>query len=134
MEHDATEATSMTTHQRNLEDDGAKLAGWLEETLGADGPVTITDIHSPSGSGMSSVTILFRAAWEAAGTKHEKDLVARLAPGHTSFPVFPSYDFRLQYDCMAAMAEHHAVPVPPLVGLEETGDLLGSPVHRDGDR
>ena len=127
MESDATTAAKLTTHQRDLEEDGRKLASWLGGILGADGPVSITDIHSPEGSGMSSVTILFTAAWEAAGEKHEKDLVARLAPDTGSFPVFPSYDFRLQYDCMAAMASHHAVPVPPLVGLEETGELLGSP-------
>ncbi len=127
-EHDATAETTVTTHQRDLGQVGRSLEGWLTETLHADGPVKITELRTPSGSGMSSVTILFRAAWSVGGQAHERDLVARLAPDDDSFPVFPTYDFRLQYDVMAAMAAHSTVPVPVLVGIEESGSLLGSPM------
>jgi aminoglycoside phosphotransferase (APT) family kinase protein len=85
--------------------------------------VRVDDVHAPTGAGMSSVTILLRAEWDG----ESRDLVVRLAPEESSFPVFPSYDFRRQYDVMAAVAAHSDVPVPPLVGIEETGALLGSP-------
>jgi aminoglycoside phosphotransferase (APT) family kinase protein len=122
-EHDVTATTKMTTHQRDLEALGRSLEGWLSEQLGARERVRVSDVHAPSGAGMSSVTVLFQASWDG----QTRDLVARLAPDDDSFPVFPSYDFRQQYDVMAAVAAHSMVPVPPLVGIDDTGAVLGTP-------
>ncbi len=120
-EHDATAETQMTTHQRDLAELGTLLEKWLPDALRARGPVQVTDVHAPSGAGMSSVTILLTAEYDG----QTRGLVARLAPDDTSYPVFPSYDLRRQYDVMAGVAD--TVPVPDLVGVEETGDVLGTP-------
>jgi len=110
-------------HQRDLMALGEQLADWLGPRLGADGPVEVSDIHAPSGSGMSSVTILLSVAW----ADQRRDLVVRLAPDDSSFPVFPSYDLRSQYDVMAAVGANSDIPVPPLIGFEESSEVLGSP-------
>ncbi len=119
-EHDVHAETKMTVHERDVEALAVPIAGWLETVLpSVDGPVTITDLHAPQGAGMSSVTLLF----EAIG----KPLVVRLPPDDTSFPVFPSYDIVQQFEVMALVAEHSAVPVPPIVGVERSGDVAGAP-------
>ncbi|HET7689183.1 MAG TPA: phosphotransferase family protein [Nocardioidaceae bacterium] len=126
-EHDVTAETKMTVHQRDLADLGRRLAAWLEVPLKAEGQVQVSDVHAPSGGGMSSVTVLLHATWTSEGSEQEADLVARLAPDESSFPVFPSYDIRRQYDVMAGVAATSEVPVPRLVGIEESSDLLGAP-------
>ncbi len=107
-----------------------QVSGWLAGHLGADGPVRVTDVRAPSGSGMSCVTLVMDCAWEPTGEPsdtREQRLVTRIAPDIESYPVFPSYDLSLQYDVMAGVRDHTDVPVPPLVGLEGTGGVLGSP-------
>ena len=94
----------------------------LEATSPDDGAMTISDIHAPHGGGMSSVTLLFDA--------NAEHLVARMAPDDTSFPVFPSYDIAQQFEVMRLVAEHSDVPVPPIVGVDATGDVLGAPCRR----
>jgi len=126
-DHDVTAETKMTVHQRDLAELGERLAAWLEVPLKAEGPVAVSEVHAPSGAGMSSVTVLLHATWSSEGATEEADLVARLAPDESSFPVFPSYDIRRQYDVMAGVAATSAVPVPRLVGIEESSDLLGAP-------
>jgi len=101
----------LTTDQRDLTELGARLAAWLD--------AEVTAVDKPHGGGMSSVTLLF----EADG----RPMVARLAPEHSAYPVFPSYDLRRQYDVMAGVAAHSRVPVPVPVDIDETGDALGSP-------
>lgn len=118
-EHDVHAETKMTTHQRDVAALAGPIASWLEATLPAEGPITITGIHTPEGAGMSSVTLLFEA--------NGRPLVARLPPDDSSFPVFPSYDIVQQFEVMALVAEHSGVPVPPIAAVERTGDVLGTP-------
>ena len=56
-----------------------------------------------------------------------EQLAVRIPPAEAAYPVFRSYDLRMQYDVMAAVGAHTDVPVPPLVGIEESSDLIGSP-------
>ena len=60
------------------------------------------------------VTILFDAKWTEGGEERQAELVARIPPDTTAFPVFPSYDLRRQYDVIEAVASHTDAPVPQL--------------------
>jgi aminoglycoside phosphotransferase (APT) family kinase protein len=125
MTTDPTVATKLTTHERDLQRLGNDLAGWLAGPLQTDGQVRVDNVHAPTGAGMSSVTILLDATFTRDGVETTKGLVVRLPPDDSGFAVFPSYDLRRQYDAMSAAAPR--VPVPTLVGLEESADLLGAP-------
>jgi aminoglycoside phosphotransferase (APT) family kinase protein len=118
-EHDVHAETKMTVHERDIEALGDPIGRWLETLPGASGSVAVSDLHAPQGAGMSSVTLLFDA--------NSRPFVARLPPEDTSFPVFPSYDIVQQFEVMALVAEHSDVPVPPIVGVESTGDVIGAP-------
>lgn len=118
-DHDVHAETKMTVHERDPAALAGSIARWLETLPGASSPVTISDLHAPQGAGMSSVTLLFDA--------NSRPLVARLPPDDTSFPVFPSYDIAQQFEVMALVAEHSSVPVPPIAGVEPTGEVIGSP-------
>jgi aminoglycoside phosphotransferase (APT) family kinase protein len=76
---------------------------------------------------MSSISILFDATWTEDGAEKRRDLVARMPPDSSAFPVFPSYDLRSQFDAVSAVALHSDVPVPPFYWLEESPDALGAP-------
>ena len=99
--------TKLTTHSRDSDALARQIAAWLESRWGR--PLHVSDVHAPSGSGMSSVTILFTV--DSAGELPRR-LVARLAPDDDSYPVFPSYDLALQSAVMEAVADHTDVPVP----------------------
>lgn len=133
---DLTEEVPMRTNERDLDAIAAGLANWLPARLGADGPVTVTDAHLPTNNGLSSVTLLFTAAWRHDGEDHERRFVGKLTPEAESFPVFPNYNLRMQHDVMAAVGAASEVPIPPLVGIEESDDAIGSPFllmeHVDG--
>ncbi len=123
-EHDVHAETKMTVHERDFATLAKPIADWLQSESSADGPVTVSDLHAPSGGGMSSVTLLFDAA---TGGQNARPLVARMAPEDTAYPVFPSYNIVQQFEIMKLVAEHSDVPVPPIVGVDETGDVVGAP-------
>lgn len=118
-EHDVHAETKMTVHELDFATLADPIAGWLQSSSPGSEPVTVSDLHAPQGGGMSSVTLLFHA--------DSRPLVARMPPEDTSFPVFPSYDIVQQFEIMRLVAEHSDVPVPPIVGVEETGDVVGAP-------
>lgn len=125
MTTDPALATRLTTHERDLQQLGAAMAAWLPGPLGADGAVEVSEVRAPTGGGMSSVTVLLTATFRRGGEACRRPLVLRLPPDDSGFAVFPDYDLRRQYDAMRAAAPY--VPVPPLVGIEESTDLLGAP-------
>ena len=125
--HDVLAERTLTKDVRDPEVLAEPVAGWLTQQLGSSGPVGVTGVQAPSGNGMSCVTLVMDCVWEDQGGLHERKLVTRIAPDTGSFPVFPSYDLSLQYDVMAGVREHSDVPVPLLVGIEPTGEVLGSP-------
>lgn len=125
MSTDPAAATQITTHARDLDVLAERLSQWLPERLRADGPVTVSDVSPPSGGGMSSVTVLLHASYLVDGAEQTRDLALRMPPDDAEFAVFPTYDLPLQYATMAAAAPY--VPVPTLVGVEESTEWLGAP-------
>jgi aminoglycoside phosphotransferase (APT) family kinase protein len=117
----------LTKDERDPAELAAPLTDWLGDALGADGPVELREVVAPSGSGMSSVTLVLACVWSTGGVSREQRLVARIPPASSNYPVFPTYDLRAQYDVMAAVRAGTDVPVPRLVGIEETGSVLGRP-------
>ncbi|MGA0879771.1 MAG: phosphotransferase, partial [Ilumatobacteraceae bacterium] len=107
--------------KRNPEDLARTLETWFETRLGA--PVDITDVAIPDGTGMSSETLLM--------TLHDgrspRDIVVRLAPDMSDWPVFPIYDLAAQAQAMALVAECSTVPVPDVLFVERNASILGSP-------
>ncbi|MFI5952644.1 phosphotransferase family protein [Cryptosporangium sp. NPDC051539] len=119
------EATKITTTVTDLVDLRRRLTGWLAAKTG--GPVEVGEVTRPDGNGLSSISLLFDAAWREDGHAVRAGLVARLPPDATSYPVFPRYDLRRQYDVISAVAAHTDVPVPRLRWIEESPDALGVP-------
>jgi aminoglycoside phosphotransferase (APT) family kinase protein len=104
-----------------------RIADWLGNLVGAEGKVEITDVHAPEAGGMSSVTLLFTAGWSVSRVETSKRLVARLPPDESSYPVFPHYDLGLQMEVMRAVAATSSVPVPTVIGVDTTGEIVGAP-------
>lgn len=127
VDRDVTEEVAMVTHTRDVDAIARALTDWLPHPLGAEGEVVVDDVHVPEGGGLSSVTVLAEATWTARGRRHRRGLVVRAAPDRGSFPVFPSYDLRLQYDVMAGVRGNSDVPVPSLLGIEESDRPMGAP-------
>jgi aminoglycoside phosphotransferase (APT) family kinase protein len=126
-DRDPTEQVSMITHRHDLDRLGRGLAGWLRRPLDADADIELSGVHVPDGRGLSSVTLLAEASWTTRGTACRRKLVVRLAPDDTSFPVFPAYDMRLQSDVMTGVRARTDVPVPRVLGLDESGEVIGTP-------
>lgn len=104
------------------------LATWLAPTLQADGVVTARDAAIPSGTGMSSATVLLTLDWTRNGEPHSQRFAARLPPLADAFPVFPAYDLAGQFAVMAVVGERTAAPVPHLVAIDADGSSFGFPV------
>ncbi|TQS42135.1 phosphotransferase family protein [Cryptosporangium phraense] len=115
----------MTTTVTDLADLRRRLTAWLAARTG--GPVEISEVARPDGNGLSSVSLLFDAVWPEDGRETRAGLVVRMPPDATSYPVFPRYDLRRQYDVISAVAAHTDVPVPRLRWIEESPDALGVP-------
>jgi aminoglycoside phosphotransferase (APT) family kinase protein len=127
MDRDVNTEVTLTVSERDVDGLKERLGRWVGDLLGDGTPAEITALRRPEGGGLSSVSVLFDASWPDGGTPPQS-LVARMPPEQTSLPVFPSYDFPLQYDVMAAVRAHSDVPVPELVGLDETGQVAGVPM------
>lgn len=111
----------MTTTVTDLVDLRSRIGTWLSEKVG--GPVEVGELTRPGEGGMSSISILFDATWDGV----TRPLVLRMPPDSAAFPVFPSYDLRLQFDVIRAVAGASDVPVPELFWIEESTDALGAP-------
>jgi aminoglycoside phosphotransferase (APT) family kinase protein len=126
-DRDVLQKTDLRTNSLDPAALTERIADWLGSLVEADGTVDITDVHAPEAGGMSSVTLLFKASWSAKGVATTKRLVARLPPDESSYPVFPHYDLGLQMEVMRAVAAHSDVPVPTVLGVDSTGELVGAP-------
>lgn len=120
------EAT-ITTTETDLEDLRTRLAGWLRPRLDSDGLPQVGNLRRPGHSGMSSVSVLFDVEWTVDGRARSAQLVARLAPETTAFPVFPGYDLQYQFDVMNAVRAHSEIPAPRVHWVESSREVLGTP-------
>ena len=103
-----------------------RLETWIEGRRGY--PVHIPALSIPEATGMSNVTLMFNIEYEAEGKHCSQACVGRLQP-QTATPLFPSYDLSLQYHIMAALGERTAIPVPRMLGLEQSSEVLGVPFY-----
>ena len=100
-----------------------QLTEWLAAKLPAGSNPDVGELSIPSGTGMSSDTLLFDARWSDGGGR----FVARMEPASVDLPVFPTYDLDRQYRCMQVVAEHSDVPVPAIPWIELDPGPLGAP-------
>ncbi|HNI71082.1 MAG TPA: phosphotransferase family protein [Marmoricola sp.] len=119
---DPSQKHQITVDTQDFQSIRPGLESWLGQHLG-EPVLELSADESGLGNGMSSVTVICTAQ-TASG---ERPLVVRLPPNESNVPIFPGYDFGLQYDVMSAVAAGSDVPVPPLVGCEPTGSVLGVP-------
>jgi aminoglycoside phosphotransferase (APT) family kinase protein len=103
------------------------LQTWLAGRLPADADPQILEVRLPDANGMSSETVLLDAEWTEDGTRRVHELVARIEPGASSMPIFPSYDMGTQFDVMKAVGDLSDVPVPTAYWSEPDPAPLGAP-------
>lgn len=115
----------MALANRDPEEIRERLQSWLGAHLPRATAVRIDHLNVPGTSGMSNVTVLFDASWTEDGAPRERELVARVAPEGPA--VFMRYDLGKEFRVMKALADHTAVPVPPVRWVEEDASVLGSP-------
>ncbi len=103
------------------------LEAWLATRLPPGAQPRIPEVSSPSGSGMSSETLLFDAHWTENGVDSSGEFVARVEPDLGDVPVFPEYDLQAQFEVMRRVAQHSAVRVPLVRWLELDAGPVGAP-------
>src|SRR3954470_1339903 len=104
-----------------------QLQSWLSQRLAPDAAPSVTDLEATSANGMSSETVLFRAAWKEPGNDRAEALVARVAPDAIDVPVFSSYDMHRQFRIVQLVGELTSVPVPRVLWSEPDTAAIGSP-------
>jgi aminoglycoside phosphotransferase (APT) family kinase protein len=115
----------ITTSTRDPAVVATRLRQWLAETLPSGSDPVITEVKSPESNGMSSETLLFNARWNEEGMPVDHQLVARIEPPSTDYPVFTTYDMDMQFKVMRLVAEHTSVPVPQTHWYEPDRSVLG---------
>ncbi|MEM0955086.1 MAG: phosphotransferase family protein [Pseudomonadota bacterium] len=103
-----------------------RLEAWLSDRRGF--PVGISELSIPEATGMSNVTLMFDIHYDMDGEARTEACVGRLQP-QTEAPLFPSYDLSLQYNIMDALGKQTSVPVPRMLGLEQSSEVLGVPFY-----
>ena len=111
---------------RDVQELRVNFTNWLKHILPKGAAPEVGPVTSPEATGMSSETLFFEAKWQQNGQPRQENLVARMAPEETAFPVFPQYDLELQYRCLKLMQEHTQVPVPPVYWYEPDSSHTGS--------
>jgi aminoglycoside phosphotransferase (APT) family kinase protein len=104
-----------------------RLEDWLSTRAVPGTKPRVSGLVSPSGTGMSTETVLFDAEWtEESGVRRER-LVARIPPDPADMPVFPTYDLPRQFKVMTLVRQHTDVPVPEPLWLENDPCVVGQP-------
>ncbi len=100
------------------------LTAWLADRV--DSP-EVSAFSFPTGTGVSSDTILFELTAVEAGNPVTRRCVARLQPDGANHPVFPRYDLALQARVIRLAGERSPVPVPTIWWEEPDPGPLGTP-------
>ncbi len=103
-----------------------KLAAWLPSVIPSQAPPVITAAGASEANGMSSETIAVQASWPDDDLPDAR-WILRMAPAANDVPVFRQYRLDHQYEVIRLVGELTDVPVPKVVALEPTGDVLGAP-------
>ncbi len=120
--------TKLTRDARDPVSLATDVSEWLRPALAAEGDVVVRDVVAPSGTGMSSATVLMTLDWTRDGEEHSGRFAARLPPLADAFPLFPDYDLAGQFEVMALVGQRTSVPVPRLVAIDADGSSFGFPV------
>lgn len=102
------------------------LAAWLPTVIASQAPPVVTAAGASDANGMSSETIAVQASWPGDDLPDAR-WILRMAPAAQDVPVFRQYRLDHQYEVMRLVGELTDVPVPTVVALEPTGDILGEP-------
>ena len=105
----------------------APIEAWVAKQIPDATDVVVPEIDSPSGTGMSSETLLFELQLSQGGERKTWPLVARLAPDQADCPIFPTYDLEGQFRLLSLIAEHGSLPVPRMRWLEPGTGTIGAP-------
>jgi aminoglycoside phosphotransferase (APT) family kinase protein len=119
------DAERITTSTRDATEMGKQFERWLRDTLPPGSGARIVDLTSPQSNGMSSETLLVEAVWTADGVEETHQLVARVEPPASDYPVFTTYDLDMQFRVMRLVSEHTDVPVPATHWFEPDPAVLG---------
>jgi len=101
-----------------------RLQEWFRTTLPDARDLVFDDVEAPQASGVANETLMCDATWSAAGVKQSQRFVIRLA---TLDFLYKDVDFaahRLMYE---SLRDVEGVPVPDIIGHEDTGSVLGRP-------
>jgi aminoglycoside phosphotransferase (APT) family kinase protein len=96
--------------------DDEPLAALLTQVLGQRVGSSDLQVSRPSGGGWSNDTVIITLS---DGLR----VVVRRAPERAA--MFPTYDLRREHDCLRSL--DGVVPVPPVIGADLTGDIVGRP-------
>lgn len=122
-----TDPGEMKRSTRDLEELSERLQDWLAGCLPVGADPRLSEVSSPSATGMSSETLLFDATWQEDGEERRGEFVARVEPDASDCPVFPFYDLKTQFDLLRLVRERSRVPVPEVHWLELDPSHLGAP-------
>ena len=101
------------------------LAAWLARHIPLAEGLTVSGLHTPSGSGFSSETLLFDAEWAQEGVRRRRALVVRVAP--IAYQLFPEPRFQDYCRVMSILGRRSGLPIPRVRWYEPDPDLLGAP-------
>lgn len=109
------------------------ITAWLASRIGDARELDVADVRVP-GTGNSSPTVFFDAAWSDGVRRRHERLVARIQA--SDFQLMLDPDVLMQYRVMEAVAAQGAPPVPPVLWAEPDPTVLGVPFfvmgHVDG--
>jgi len=109
---------------RDIEALKASLSEWMNTRPGVSG-AEVTELVNPEASGFSNETLVCDAVYTLDGQIRDSGIVVRKRP--TDYAIFPFYDMSVQYRSMQNMAACGSVPVPEILWVEDTGEVLGEP-------
>ena len=109
---------------RDIEAIKASLSDWMNTRPGVS-DAEVTELVNPEASGFSNETLVCDAVYTRDGQTRDSGIVVRKRP--TDYAIFPAYDMSVQYRSMQNMAACGSVPVPEVLWVEDTGDVLGEP-------
>jgi aminoglycoside phosphotransferase (APT) family kinase protein len=100
------------------------LGEWLAARLDASGPVAVSDIVTPGGTGVANETLMFDGSWHSGGAAHKAGFAVRL---QTARPLYIEADIERHARIYEVLADVPGVPVPRVYGYEGDSGLLGTP-------
>ncbi len=120
-------ADDLSNDSAALEASRLRLLDWFTRQMPDASELRLSPLKRP-GAGISNETYFCELQGRRGEQGFAKSLVIRWPP--SGFMVFPNaaYDMGKQFRLLQALASS-AVPVPPVLGLEEDAGVLGAPYY-----